>query len=80
MKLHRDLHVTLKTALLMLHRVREAWTCERKALLFGPEKWTKPIFGCPAPTIIQSDLEPPVAFCAFARVVQLGDLQSRQDI
>ena len=26
MKLHRDLHVTQKTAWFMLHRIREAWT------------------------------------------------------
>ena len=36
MKLHRDIKVTQKTAWFMLHRIREAWTCEQTALFSGP--------------------------------------------
>ncbi len=36
MKLHRDIGVTQKTAWFMLHRIREAWTVESKALFTGP--------------------------------------------
>ncbi len=36
MKLHRDIRVTQKTAWFMLHRIREAWACQRQELLAGP--------------------------------------------
>ncbi len=36
MKLHRDVNVTQKTAWFMLHRFREAWAGEAKALFEGP--------------------------------------------
>ena len=36
MKLHRELKVTQRTAWFMLHRIREAWGQERKALFAGP--------------------------------------------
>ena len=36
MKLHRDINVTQKTAWFMLHRIREAWAGEAKAVFEGP--------------------------------------------
>ena len=45
MKLHRDLNVTQKTAWFMLHRIREAWTCEVKASMRGPVEVDESYFG-----------------------------------
>ena len=45
MKLHRDIKVTQKTAWFMLHRIREAFGQERKALFAGPVEVDETYFG-----------------------------------
>ena len=45
MKLHRELKVTQRTAWFMLHRIREAWGQERKALFAGPIEVDETFFG-----------------------------------
>ena len=45
MKLHRDIKVTQKTAWFMLHRIKEAWGQEYKALFAGPVEVDETFFG-----------------------------------
>ena len=45
MKLHRDLHVTQKTAWFMLHRIREAFAHEGLGLFAGPIEVDESYFG-----------------------------------
>ena len=45
MKLHRDIKVTQKTAWFMLHRIKEAWGREYKALFAGPVEVDETYFG-----------------------------------